>query len=111
MYFLSSHLRKKNFGISYMGRDKQGQEAYLSLMSDWDLGMAFATASKPYLQLKVDIKPSEDSEWSIYLYLDQENWVTRVPAFALPLPIPDNSQVLTYISGEAAKEVSSHLFT
>ncbi|XP_062975541.1 TBC1 domain family member 25 [Elgaria multicarinata webbii] len=60
---------KKNFAISYLGRDKQGQETYLPLMSDWDLGMAFAGASKPYLQLKVDIKPSEDSplleDWDI----------------------------------------------
>ncbi|XP_075041670.1 TBC1 domain family member 25 isoform X2 [Mixophyes fleayi] len=59
----------KNFGISYLGRDKQGHEVYLSLMSDWDLGMAFASASKPYLQLKLDIKPSEDSplleDWDI----------------------------------------------
>lgn len=28
--------RKKNFGISYLGRDRMGQEAYLSLLSDWD---------------------------------------------------------------------------
>ncbi|XP_054859955.1 TBC1 domain family member 25 [Eublepharis macularius] len=60
---------KKNFGICYLGRDKQGQEIYLSLMSDWDLGVAFASASKPYLQLKIDIKPSEDSplleDWDI----------------------------------------------
>uniref|UniRef100_A0A8C8RL80 TBC1 domain family member 25 n=1 Tax=Pelusios castaneus TaxID=367368 RepID=A0A8C8RL80_9SAUR len=60
---------KKNFGISYLGQEKQGQEAYLSLMSDWDLATAFATASKPYLQLLIDIKPSEDSplleDWDI----------------------------------------------
>ncbi|XP_077185574.1 TBC1 domain family member 25 [Paroedura picta] len=60
---------KKNFGISYLGRDKQGQETYLSLMSDWDLGVAFASASKPYLQLKIEIKASEDSplleDWDI----------------------------------------------
>ncbi|XP_015278998.1 PREDICTED: TBC1 domain family member 25 [Gekko japonicus] len=60
---------KKNFGISYLGRDKQGQEMYLSLMSDWDLSVAFANASKPYLQLKIDIKASEDSplleDWDI----------------------------------------------
>ncbi|XP_029466734.1 TBC1 domain family member 25 [Rhinatrema bivittatum] len=60
---------KKNFGISYLSRDKQGQENYLSLMSEWDLGTAFTGASKPYLQLKVDIKPSEDSplleDWDI----------------------------------------------
>nr|XP_020653310.1 TBC1 domain family member 25 isoform X1 [Pogona vitticeps] len=60
---------KKNFVISYLGREKQSQEAYVPLMSDWDLGMAFAAASKPYLQLKIDIKPSEDSplleDWDI----------------------------------------------
>ncbi|XP_053551830.1 TBC1 domain family member 25 isoform X2 [Bombina bombina] len=52
-----------------MGHDKQGHEIYLSLMSEWDLGTAFANASKPYLQLKLDIKPSEDSplleDWDI----------------------------------------------
>nr|XP_003216761.1 PREDICTED: TBC1 domain family member 25 isoform X1 [Anolis carolinensis] len=60
---------KKNFAISYLGRDKQGQDIYLPLMSDWDLSIAFAGASKPYLQLKIDIKPSEDSplleDWDI----------------------------------------------
>ncbi|KAG8129793.1 hypothetical protein E2320_016413 [Naja naja] len=60
---------KKNFTISYLSRDKQNQEMYLSLMSDWDLGMAFAGASKPFLQLKIDIKPLEDSplleDWDI----------------------------------------------
>nr|XP_056713081.1 TBC1 domain family member 25 [Euleptes europaea] len=60
---------KKNFGISYLGRDKQSQEMYLALVSDWDLGVAFASASKPYLQLKIDIKASEDSplleDWDI----------------------------------------------
>ncbi|XP_077745945.1 TBC1 domain family member 25 isoform X1 [Canis aureus] len=61
--------RKKNFGISYLGRDRLGQETYLSLLSDWDLSTAFATASKPYLQLRVDIRPTEDSplleDWDI----------------------------------------------
>ncbi|XP_019485220.1 PREDICTED: TBC1 domain family member 25 isoform X2 [Hipposideros armiger] len=51
---------KKNFGISYLGRDRLGQETYLSLLSDWDLSTAFAAASKPYLQLRVDIRPTED---------------------------------------------------
>ncbi|XP_037680592.1 TBC1 domain family member 25-like [Choloepus didactylus] len=55
---------KKNFGISYLGRDRLGQETYFSLLSDWDLSTAFATASKPYLQLRVDIWPSEDSEYA-----------------------------------------------
>ncbi|MBN3322542.1 TBC25 protein, partial [Atractosteus spatula] len=61
--------QKRNFGISYLSRDKQGVEAYLSLMSDWDLDAAFVSAAKPYLQLKIDIKPSEDSplleDWDI----------------------------------------------
>lgn len=35
---------------------------YLSLLSDWDLDVAFVSAAKPYLQLKMDIKPSEDSK-------------------------------------------------
>lgn len=35
---------------------------YLSLVSDWDLDVAFVSAAKPYLQLKMDIKPSEDSK-------------------------------------------------
>lgn len=35
---------------------------YLSLVSDWDLDVAFVSAAKPYLQLKMDIKPSEESE-------------------------------------------------
>ncbi|XP_003462631.2 TBC1 domain family member 25 isoform X1 [Cavia porcellus] len=60
---------KKNFGISYLARERLGQEAYLSLLSDWDLSIAFTTASKPYLQLRVDIRPSEDSplleDWDI----------------------------------------------
>lgn len=35
---------------------------YLSLASDWDLDVAFLSAAKPYLQLKMDIKSSEDSK-------------------------------------------------
>ncbi|KAK1150553.1 TBC1 domain family member 25-like [Acipenser oxyrinchus oxyrinchus] len=60
---------KRNFGISYLSRDRQGVELYLSLLSDWDLDAAFLSASKPYLQLKIDIKPAEDSplleDWDI----------------------------------------------
>lgn len=37
---------------------------YLTLASDWDLDAAFVSAAKPYLQLKMDVKPSEDSELS-----------------------------------------------
>ncbi|KAK2841085.1 hypothetical protein Q7C36_012664 [Tachysurus vachellii] len=60
---------RRNFGISYLSRDRMGAEVYLSLMSDWDLDAAFVSAAKPYLQLKMDIKPSEDSpvleDWDI----------------------------------------------
>lgn len=60
---------KRNFGISYLSRDRSGAETYLSLVSDWDLDVAFVSAAKPYLQLKMDVKPSEDSpvmeDWDI----------------------------------------------
>ncbi|XP_070766407.1 TBC1 domain family member 25 [Enoplosus armatus] len=60
---------KRNFGISYLSRDRSGAEMYMSLVSDWELDVAFVSAAKPYLQLKMDIKPSEDSpvmeDWDI----------------------------------------------
>ncbi|KAF4072272.1 hypothetical protein AMELA_G00261310 [Ameiurus melas] len=60
---------RRNFNISYLSRDRMGTEVYLSLLSDWDLDAAFVSAAKPYLQLKMDIKPSEDSpvleDWDI----------------------------------------------
>ncbi|XP_033825697.1 TBC1 domain family member 25 [Periophthalmus magnuspinnatus] len=60
---------KHNFGISYLSRDHGAAEVYLSLTSDWDLDVAFVSAAKPYLQLKMDIKPAEDSpvmeDWDI----------------------------------------------
>uniref|UniRef100_A0A8C2KQ58 TBC1 domain family, member 25 n=1 Tax=Cyprinus carpio TaxID=7962 RepID=A0A8C2KQ58_CYPCA len=60
---------KRNFGISYLSRDRGGVEVYVSLLSDWDLDAAFVSAAKPFLQLKMDIKPSEDSpvleDWDI----------------------------------------------
>uniref|UniRef100_A0A3Q0RIL4 TBC1 domain family, member 25 n=1 Tax=Amphilophus citrinellus TaxID=61819 RepID=A0A3Q0RIL4_AMPCI len=60
---------KRNFSISYQSRDRSGAEMYLSLVSDWDLDFAFVSAARPFLQLKMDIKPSEDSpvleDWDI----------------------------------------------
>ncbi|XP_070695738.1 TBC1 domain family member 25 isoform X2 [Pempheris klunzingeri] len=60
---------KRHFGISYLSRDRSGAEIHLPLVSDWDLDVAFVSAAKPYLQLKMDIKPSEDSpvmeDWDI----------------------------------------------
>ncbi|KAL6120232.1 tbc1d25 [Pungitius sinensis] len=60
---------RRNFGISYLSRDRSEAELFQSLLSDGDLDVAFVSASKPHLQLKMDIKPSEDSpvmeDWDI----------------------------------------------
>lgn len=60
---------KRNFSVGYLSRDRSGAEMYLSLVSDWDLDVAFVSAARPFLQLKMDIKPSEDSpvleDWDI----------------------------------------------
>uniref|UniRef100_A0A096LRT9 TBC1 domain family, member 25 n=1 Tax=Poecilia formosa TaxID=48698 RepID=A0A096LRT9_POEFO len=60
---------KRNFSVSYLSRDRSSVEMYLSLLSDWDLDVAFMSAAKPFLQLKMDVKPSEDSpvmeDWDI----------------------------------------------
>lgn len=55
-------VRRHSFGVSFLSRDRSGTEMYLSLASDWDLDVAFLSAAKPYLQLKMDIKSSEDSK-------------------------------------------------
>ncbi len=60
--FFLLQTRKRNFGISYLSRNRSSAEVYLSLMSDWDLDVAFVSAANPYLLLKMDIKPSEDSK-------------------------------------------------
>uniref|UniRef100_G3PJ52 TBC1 domain family, member 25 n=1 Tax=Gasterosteus aculeatus TaxID=69293 RepID=G3PJ52_GASAC len=60
---------RRNFGISYLSRDRSEAEMFQSLLSDGDLDVAFVSAAKPHLQLKMDIKPSEDSpvmeDWDI----------------------------------------------
>ena len=50
--------------MSYVSRDRSGAEMHQCLLSDGDLDAAFASAAKPYLELKIDLKPSEDSEWT-----------------------------------------------
>lgn len=67
MTIVCSVHRKRNFGISYLSQDRSGVEVYLSLLSDWDLDAAFVSAAKPFLQLKMDIKPSEDSEHTLFI--------------------------------------------
>lgn len=62
MFLFDFQIRRQNFGISFLTRDRSGAEMYLSLVSDWDLDVAFVSAAKPYLQLKMDIKPSEESK-------------------------------------------------
>ncbi|XP_076022578.1 TBC1 domain family member 25 isoform X2 [Genypterus blacodes] len=59
---------KQNLAISYLSRDRSCAEMYLSLLSDCDLDVAFASAAKPYLQLKLDIKTPDSpvmEDWDI----------------------------------------------
>lgn len=51
-----------DFTLSYLAHDDEGQEIYLSMLSDWDMDAAFQSASDPCLQIKVDLKPFEDGK-------------------------------------------------
>lgn len=63
---------KGEFTVSYLARDDMGQEAYLSLLSDWDLDAAFLSSSHPCLRLKVDLRPFEEGleDWDIIAPVD-----------------------------------------
>ena len=50
-----------DFTISYLSEDN-GQEVYLTMLSDWDMDAAFQNASDPCLRLKVDLKPFDESK-------------------------------------------------
>lgn len=52
----------RDFSLSYMARDDEGQDIYLSMLSDWDMDAAFQSASDPCLQIKVDLKPFDDGK-------------------------------------------------
>ncbi|KAK9510435.1 hypothetical protein O3M35_005224 [Rhynocoris fuscipes] len=52
---------KGEFNVCYKVFDDYGQETYLPLLSDWDLDAAFLSASEPYLNLRVDARPFEES--------------------------------------------------
>lgn len=52
---------KGNFTVCYKVLDDYGQETYLPLLSDWDLDAAFLSASDPYLYLRVETKPYEET--------------------------------------------------
>lgn len=69
--------------MSYLSRDRSSAEMYLSLLSDWDLDVAFMSAAKPFLQLKMDVKPSEDSKFSFKANHAIEN---REPCCNIYLP-------------------------
>ncbi|XP_068180742.1 TBC1 domain family member 25 [Antennarius striatus] len=60
---------RRSFGVSYLSRDRGGSDPYVSLGSDWDLDAAFMSSAKPHLQLRMDVKPAEDSpvmeDWDI----------------------------------------------
>ena len=51
-----------DFTLSYLARDTEGQEVYLSMLSDWDMDAAFQCAADPYLKLKVDLKPFDQGQ-------------------------------------------------
>ncbi|KAL8575507.1 hypothetical protein ACOMHN_013058 [Nucella lapillus] len=58
---------KSDFTLSYLARDSEGQEVYLSMLSDWDMDAAFQCAADPCLKLKVDLKPfdQELDDWDV----------------------------------------------
>ncbi|XP_077496397.1 TBC1 domain family member 25 isoform X3 [Amblyomma americanum] len=55
------------FTVSYLARDDEGGDAYIGLLSDWDLDAAFLSSSEPCLKLRVEPKPYDKSlaEWDV----------------------------------------------
>uniref|UniRef100_UPI00358FC360 TBC1 domain family member 25 isoform X2 n=1 Tax=Myxine glutinosa TaxID=7769 RepID=UPI00358FC360 len=72
---------KRAFLLSYLSRDERGQDVYLSLLSEWDLRTAFA-AARPYLHLKLDLRPRPDSpgleDWDVISPRDVPNMVPQL---------------------------------
>lgn len=70
------------FTVSYLARDDEGGNAYLGLLSDWDLDAAFLSSSEPCLKLKVELKPFEQGleEWDVVTPVD----VTRTEVQTKP---------------------------
>ncbi|XP_068780180.1 TBC1 domain family member 25 [Struthio camelus] len=60
---------KKSFAVSFAARDRRGHESFTPLASDSDLAAAFASAAKPALRLRLDVRPPDDSplleDWDI----------------------------------------------
>ncbi|KAK3103717.1 hypothetical protein FSP39_021297, partial [Pinctada imbricata] len=61
-----------DFTTSYLALDDEGQEIYLSMLSDWDMDAAIQSAADPCLNLKVDTKPFEEGldDWDIIAPVD-----------------------------------------
>uniref|UniRef100_A0A1B6DAH4 Rab-GAP TBC domain-containing protein n=3 Tax=Clastoptera arizonana TaxID=38151 RepID=A0A1B6DAH4_9HEMI len=55
---------KGDFTVRYRVLDDYGQEAYIALLSDWDLDAALVSASEPHLYLRIDTKPFIQDESS-----------------------------------------------
>ncbi|KAM6925388.1 TBC1 domain family member 25 [Xenentodon cancila] len=101
---------KRNFSISYLSRDRSGVEMYLSLLSDWDLDIAFVSAAKPFLQLKMDVKPSEDSpvmeDWDIISPKDvigSEHLITERTRSLASAALPFTQSLLSQVGRTLSK--------
>ncbi|XP_037076236.1 LOW QUALITY PROTEIN: TBC1 domain family member 25-like [Pollicipes pollicipes] len=79
---------KGEFAITYMAIDDFGEETFLALLSDWDLDAAFLSASDPYLNLRLEVRPFDVSGgWEPEAGLDLTQ--LRKPSAELrPLPAP-----------------------
>ncbi|XP_069101136.1 uncharacterized protein [Argopecten irradians] len=90
---------KGDFTLSYRTRDDEGQEIYLSMLSDWDMDAAFQSASDPCLQLKVDLKPFEEGldDWDIIAPVD-------VPQYKVSNLVERNS-ILGNLTGTISNQV------
>ncbi|XP_021340089.1 TBC1 domain family member 25-like isoform X2 [Mizuhopecten yessoensis] len=90
---------ESDFTLSYRTKDDEGQEIYLSMLSDWDMDAAFQSASDPCLQLKVDLKPFEEGldDWDIIAPVD-------VPQYKVSNLVERNS-ILGSLTGTISNQV------
>ncbi|XP_046334579.1 TBC1 domain family member 25-like isoform X1 [Haliotis rufescens] len=96
---------KGDFTVGYLAPDSEGQEVYLSMLSDWDMDAAFQCASDPYLKLKVDLKPFEDGldDWDVIAPADiPQHKVTN---------ILDKASLLGAITGTITSQVGKTMTT
>nr|KAG5708456.1 hypothetical protein BaRGS_026183 [Batillaria attramentaria] len=96
---------KADFTLSYLARDAEGQEVYLSMLSDWDMDAAFQCAADPCLKLKVDLKPfdQELDDWDVIA-------PTEIPQHRITSLLDRNSllgAITSNISSQVGKTMSS----